>query len=104
MTPQDFLKARHVAVVGREFTEDPVDRWLRQEGCERNVALTVPHYLQALHVVAQSDLMAVIPERLIRAYAAALDLAAVAVPLEVGTFDEYLLHPAPSHADPAFLL
>ena len=29
--PEEFLKAKHVAVVGREFTEDPVDTWLRQE-------------------------------------------------------------------------
>jgi DNA-binding transcriptional LysR family regulator len=97
--PEEFLKARHVAVIGREFTEDPVDTWLRQEGHERNVALSVPHYLQALHVVAQSDLIAVIPERLIRAYATALDVDVIRVPLDVGTFDEYLLHPARSHTD-----
>jgi len=97
--PEAFLNAQHVAVIGREFTEDPVDSWLRQEGYVRNVALSVPHYLQALHVVAQSDLIAVIPERLIRAYAAVLDLDVVKVPLDVGTFDEYLLHPARSHTD-----
>jgi DNA-binding transcriptional LysR family regulator len=99
-SPEQFLQAKHVAVIGREFTEDPVDTWLRQEGCERNVALTVPHYLQALHVVAKSDLIAVIPERLIRAYASILALEVIPVPLDVGTFEEYLLHPAPSHADP----
>jgi DNA-binding transcriptional LysR family regulator len=98
--PESFLKAKHVAVVAREFTEDLVDIWLRQEGLERNVALTVPHYLQALHVVAESDLIAVLPERLIRAYASSLNLNAVEVPLDVGTFDEYILHPARTHADP----
>jgi DNA-binding transcriptional LysR family regulator len=98
--PEEFLKAKHVAVVGREFTEDPVDTWLRQEGCERNVVLTVPHYLQALHVVSESDLIGVIPERLIRAYAGILGLDAVTVPLDVGTFEEYLLHPARSRDDP----
>jgi DNA-binding transcriptional LysR family regulator len=76
-----------------------VDTWLRQEGRERQVVLSVPHYAQALHVVAQSDLIAVIPERLVRAYADALDLNVLPVPLDVGTFDEYLLHPAKSHAD-----
>jgi DNA-binding transcriptional LysR family regulator len=96
---EEFLKTKHVAVVGREFTEDPVDKWLRDEGRERNVALSVPHYLQALHVVAQSDLIAVIPERLIRAYASVFDLDAMAIPMDVGTFDEYLLHPATSHTD-----
>lgn len=95
-----FLTAHHVAVVGREFTEDPVDTWLREEGRARHVALTVPHYLQALHVVAASDLIAVIPERLLRAYAGVLDLDVIPVPLDVGTFDEYLLHPARTHTDP----
>ena len=96
----EFLKAKHVAVVGRETGEDPVDTWLREEGLARNVMLTVPHYLQALHVASQSDLIAVIPERLIRAYGGAIDVGVVAVPLEVGTFDEFLLHPAASHHDP----
>jgi DNA-binding transcriptional LysR family regulator len=96
----EFLKAKHVAVVGREFAEDPVDTWLREEGLQRTVALTVPHYLQALHVVAQSDLIAVIPERLIRAYSAILNLEVLPVPLDAGTFDEYLLHPATKHSDP----
>ena len=96
----EFLKAKHVAVVGREFTEDPVDTWLREEGYERHVGVTVPHYLQALHVVAQSDLIAVIPERLICAYSAILGLDVLPVPLNVGTFDEYLLHPATKHSDP----
>jgi DNA-binding transcriptional LysR family regulator len=96
----EFLELQHVAVVGREFRDDPVDTWLREEGCQRNVALTVPHYLQALHVVAQSDLIAVIPERLIRAYSRVLDLDVLPVPLDVGTFHEYLLHPATKHSDP----
>ena len=85
--------------MGRDSGEDPVDTWLREEGLARNVMLTVPHYLQALHVASQSDLIAVIPERLIRLYGEALDVGVVAVPLDVGTFDEFLLHPAASHHD-----
>jgi DNA-binding transcriptional LysR family regulator len=95
-----FLEAKHVAVIVHGMREDPVDTWLREEGCQRNVALTVPNYLQALHVVARSDLLAVIPERLIRAYARELKLRAKTVPLDVGTFEEYLLHPARTHGDP----
>jgi DNA-binding transcriptional LysR family regulator len=97
---EHFLAGDHVAVVGREFDEDPVDSWLRSEGRARRIALQVPHYVQALHVVARTDLLAVIPERLIRASAQALAVRAVPVPLEVGTFDEYLLHPSRTHADP----
>jgi DNA-binding transcriptional LysR family regulator len=95
-----FLAARHVAVVVPGAREDPVDTWLRGTGRPRNVALAVPHYLQALHVVARSDLVAVIPERLVRAYARALGLRTMRMPLDAGTFDEYLLHPARTHSDP----
>lgn len=95
-----FLEAAHVAVKVRASGEDPVDTWLKAEGRKRNISLTLPHYLQALHAVARSDLIAVIPERLIRAYAAPLRLKWLPVPLDAGTFDEFLLHPARTHADP----
>jgi DNA-binding transcriptional LysR family regulator len=95
-----FLEAKHAAVIVPGMREDPVDTWLREESFQRNVVLTVPNYLQALHVVARSDLLAVIPERLILAYARELRLRAKAVPLDVGTFAEYLLHPARTHGDP----
>ena len=99
ISPEVFLQAGHVAVAGPEFAADPVDDWLRKEGRRRNVVLTVPHYLQALQVVAESDLIAVIPERLVQAHAEANELEVAAVPLDVGTFDEYQLHPVTSHAD-----
>jgi hypothetical protein len=52
-----------------------------------------------LPVVAETELIALIPERLVRAYASTINLVAKAVPLDVGTFDEYLLHSARTHAD-----
>lgn len=103
MTLKRFLRGRHVAVVGREFSEDPVDVWLREEGCTRTVVLTVPSYLEALHAVAGSNLIAVLPERLVHTYAALLDIVAGDVPLNPGTFEEYLLHPARTHSDPGCL-
>jgi DNA-binding transcriptional LysR family regulator len=99
-TEGTFLETGHVAVKVRGTADDPVDTWLKAEGRQRNIVLSVPHYLQALHAVAHSDLIAVIPERLIRAYAAALHLKWLPLPLDAGTFDEFLLHPARTHADP----
>jgi DNA-binding transcriptional LysR family regulator len=55
--------------------------------------------MDALHLVAQSDLMAVIPERLARAYSPILNLVYKGVPLDVGSFDECLLHSAQTHSD-----
>ena len=94
-----FLEAPHVAVAAVEFTADPVDTWLQELGHPRCVVVTVPHYIEALHLVAETELIAVIPEGLVRAYASTLNLVTKAVPLNVGTFDEYLLHSARTHAD-----
>ena len=95
-----FLEAGHVAVRVHGSGKDPVDTWLRTEGRKRKIAITVPHYLQALHAVARSHLIAVIPERLIRAYAGPLRLKWCPLPFDAGTFDEFLLHPARTHGDP----
>jgi DNA-binding transcriptional LysR family regulator len=79
---------------------DPVDTWLQELGRPRRVAVTVPHYIEALHLVAQTELIVVIPERLVRAYSSVLNLVMKTVPLDVGTFAGYLLHLARTHADP----
>jgi DNA-binding transcriptional LysR family regulator len=94
-----FLEAPHVAVAAVEFSADPVDTWLQEEGHSRCIVVTVPHYMEALHLVAQTELIAVIPERLVQAYASTLNLVMKTVPLDVGTFGEYLLHSARTHAD-----
>jgi DNA-binding transcriptional LysR family regulator len=95
-----FLEAPQVAVAAVEFSADPVDTWLQEVGCPRDVVVTVPHYIEALHLIAETELIAVIPERLVWAYASTLNLVTKAVPLDVGTFDEYLLHSVRTHADP----
>ena len=56
-----FLKARHVAVIIRGQNEDLIDGWLRAKGIERRIALVVPGYLEALHIVARTDLVAFVP-------------------------------------------
>ena len=94
-----FLAADHVAVAEKEFPEDPVDTWLREQSLSRRIAALVPNYLQALHLVARTDLVAVVPERLVRACAGALGLRSFDVALDAGTFDEYLLHPTRSESD-----
>ena len=77
-----FLKARHVAVIIRGQNEDLIDGWLRAKGIERRIALVVPGYLEALHIVARTDLVAFVPGRLIAALAKPLSLKLVTPPLD----------------------
>ena len=98
-----FLDARHVAVVGRGLTEDPVDTWLRQEGLARHIALRVPSYLQALQAVAQTDLLAFVPRRLAESLSQPLSLSLVRPPLDPGEYQEQLFYPRRATHDPASL-
>ena len=101
MQQDEFLKARHVAVVIRGQNEDLIDDWLRSKGLERHIALVVPGYLEALHVVARSDLVAFVPRRLIRALARPLTLTTVAPPLDPGIDEQFMFTPTRAQLDPA---
>jgi DNA-binding transcriptional LysR family regulator len=96
-----FLDSRHVAVVGKGLTEDPVDSWLKEEGLTRQIALRVPSYLQALQAVAHADLVAFVPRRLAQSLARPLALALIPPPLDPGEYQEYLFHPRRLSQDPA---
>jgi DNA-binding transcriptional LysR family regulator len=98
-----FLDARHVAVVGRGRTQDPVDIWLREEGLERRIALVVPSYLQALHAVSTTDLVAFVPTRLAQLLAPRMSLAVLPPPIDPGTYQEFLFYPRRRQRDPASL-
>lgn len=97
----EFLHARHIAVVGRGQREDPIDSWLREKCVERRIALVVPSYLQALHMVAHTDLVAFVPRRLIDTLVEPLSLIAVSPPLDPGKYEEFLFHPTRAQVDPS---
>lgn len=98
-TTEGFLKARHVAVVIRGQSEDLIDDWLRSKKLERQIALVVPSYLEALHVAARTDLVAFVPRRLISALATPLSLTAIAPPLDPGIDEQFMFIPTRAQFD-----
>ena len=100
---EGFCNAPAIAVrPGGAVAEDPVDAWLREEhAATRRIALSVPGYLQALHIVAVSDLVAFVPSRLVEAaVAAGLSLTRVTPPVDPGLYHERMYYPARTAADP----
>jgi DNA-binding transcriptional LysR family regulator len=95
-----FLNARHVAVVIRGQNADLIDTWLESRGLRRQIALVVPGYIEALHVVARSDLVAFVPRRLIAALAKPLSLTAIAPPLDPGIDEQFMFTPTRAQMDP----
>jgi len=80
-----FLRLRHLWVHGGQ-TRGMVDQWLEGQGLEREVVYTTPNYLQAAHIVASSDLAAVLPTQLARHFARLLPLELFDLPFDLGPF------------------
>ena len=60
----------------------------------------MPGYLEALHVVARSDLVAFVPSRLIAALASPLSLVPVEPPLDPGIDQQLMFYPTRAQFDP----
>jgi len=94
-----YLAAQHVLVSPRGLRGGIVDDALRAAGTERRVVLEAPHFLVAPLVVAQSDLLATLPERLARRVATRFDLAIAALPLAVAPIEFVQLWHERDHDD-----
>lgn len=74
------------------------DAALARVGLSRRVALSVPHFLFMVSVLQSTDLVAMLPERLVRGNPA---LKAVEPPVDVPGYEMAMLWHERSHRDPA---
>jgi DNA-binding transcriptional LysR family regulator len=98
-TLAQFCRLDHVIVSPdgggfRGVTDDA----LAAVGATRRVALSVPHFLFVLSVLASTDLVAMVPERLVRNSGA---LRVVEAPVDVPGYEMAMLWHERSHRDPA---
>jgi DNA-binding transcriptional LysR family regulator len=64
ITLNEFSAAEHLVVVSAGTGHGKVDELLKRRGIERNVRLTVPHFVGVGHILQGSELIATVPERL----------------------------------------
>ncbi|WP_213289186.1 LysR family transcriptional regulator [Bradyrhizobium sp. sGM-13] len=76
-----YLKARHMLVSAIGDAQGVVDAKLAERGHSRRVALTVPNFMMALVQLAESDLVATLPRKLVEYHAARFNLVVRPVPL-----------------------
>lgn len=74
------------------------DRVLQRHGLSRHVVLSVPHFGTLLSVLASTDLVAMVPSRLVQNHAA---LRIQPAPLDIPGFDMHMLWPKRLHRDAA---
>ncbi len=83
LTLARYVAASHVLITPRETAGGPVDDALARLGMKRRVAVMVPHFLIAPHVVAATDLICTVAARVAHALAKPLGLAVLTPPPEL---------------------
>jgi len=98
-TPAQFCRLEHVIVSpdGGGFL-GPTDEALAARGLSRRVVLSVPHFLFVLSVLASTDLVAMLPSRLVRD---AAGIKVVKAPIEIPGYEMSMLWHERVHRDPA---
>ncbi len=102
LTLDHYLRLDHIQVAPRGKPGGYIDELLRERGQARRVARAVPYFMAALQLVAQTDYVLTISERIAQRHAAALALELREVPLELRPYALSLVwHPRldaePSH-------
>lgn len=94
-----YCDAQHLVV---SLTGDPygfVDEALAKQGRSRRIALTVPNFLFALSVVAETDLLCALPRRLVAMHANRFAIVARESPVPLPRFSINAVAPKAALAD-----
>lgn len=86
LTPKRFAELDHVMVAPRGGSRGPVDAALAAHGLERRVVRAVGSFLPAPHLVAGSDYVVTMPQRMVESLAPMLHLATFVPPLALPPF------------------
>lgn len=83
LTLERFVSLRHVQVAPRGKPGGYIDDVLRERGLSRTVARAVPYFSTALQLVAETDYVVTISERIARRHADALRLELLEPPVKL---------------------
>jgi DNA-binding transcriptional LysR family regulator len=87
MTLAQFAAGRHIMVASPSSGHALVDGLLSQQGIQRNVVARVPQFTVLPQLLAQSDLLVILPSRVARLYEAQGGLRALPLPLQIPPFE-----------------
>lgn len=100
MSLERFVRLDHVQVAPRGKPGGYIDDVLRERGRTRNVARAVPYFLTALQLVAETDYVLTVSERIARKYEGALGLALLDPPVRLRPYALSLVWHPRLEADP----
>jgi DNA-binding transcriptional LysR family regulator len=98
---EEYLSVSHLLVSLKEDRVGRVDTLLAQQNLKRHIALSIPHFLTAPFILAQTDLIATFPERIALAFAENQALKILPIPLDIEGFSVGMRWHQSSYNSPA---
>ncbi|WP_105432030.1 MULTISPECIES: LysR family transcriptional regulator [Neorhizobium] len=95
-----YCEMKHVVV---SHSADPfgfVDSVLEQHALTRQIALTVPSFMQAIAVLADTELVCALPRHFVQMFETTFGIECVDAPVEFGRFKMSLVVPKAALSDP----
>jgi DNA-binding transcriptional LysR family regulator len=87
MTLEAFKSSEHAMADATGMAHAVIDRFLAKQRVQRNVALRVPGFHVLPMIIANSDLLAVIPSRLAQAFVSHVPIKVLPLPISIPPFD-----------------
>jgi DNA-binding transcriptional LysR family regulator len=87
---EDYVTASHLLVSVQEDMVGRVDFLLAKQNLKRHIALSIPHFLVAPSILAQTNLIATLVERVAQEFAATLNLKILPCPLPLKGFSVFM--------------
>lgn len=97
----EFRSAEHLVVVSSGTGHGKVDELIRRAGVERNIRLTVPHFVGVGHILQGTNLVATVPERLAMRLAEPFGLTYLPNPVKLPEVTINVFWHAKQHRSPA---
>jgi DNA-binding transcriptional LysR family regulator len=101
ITIEEFLAASHLIVVSAGTGHGLADEELERRGIVRNVKLRIPHFAAVGYLLHETDLITIVPQRLVDRCLGPFELSFVPTPFELPSIPIDLFWSARYHRDPA---
>lgn len=100
LTVERFQAEAHIVVTTSGTGHAIVDKMIAQRGMKRNIALSTASYLGVARIVAQTELLVIVPERLGNTFAAQENIKLLTPPFKLPSFAVKQHWHERFHADP----
>lgn len=90
LTSKQFVRSRHARVKSAASGHRLIEDALRKAGVQRRIALQIPHYAILPHIIAETDMLAIIPSRVAAQFEVNGTVRVAPIPFDIPTFEVQL--------------